>query len=137
MQPAGRADIQAIMRSPKFPAKVCATCGRSFAWRKKWARHWAEVVHCSDRCRSSRTRDRSVELEARILARLARSPRGASIGPSDVLSADEQRDAAGMAAAHAAARRLAHAATIDLLQAGVVVDPDHARGPFRLRLRGS
>ena len=134
MQPAGRADIQAIMRSPKFPAKVCATCGRSFAWRKKWARHWAEVVHCSDRCRSSRTRDHSVELEARILARLARSPRGASISLSDVLSAEEQPR---LAAAEAAARRLAHAATIDLVDGGVVVSPDHARGPFRLRLHGS
>ncbi len=134
MQPAGRADIQAIMRSPKFPAKVCATCGRSFAWRKKWARHWAEVVHCSDRCRSSRTRDHSVELEARILARLARSPRGASISLSDVLSAEEQPR---LAAAEAAARRLAHAATIDLVDGGVVVAPDHARGPFRLRLHGS
>ncbi len=122
------------MRSPKFPPKVCATCGRSFEWRKKWARHWGEVVHCSDRCRSSRTRDHSLELEARILARLARIPRGASISLSEVLSADEQPI---MSAAQAAARRLAHAATIDLLQAGVVVDPDRARGEIRLRLRGS
>jgi len=36
------------------PTKVCATCGREFAWRKKWERCWEQVRHCSDRCRKSR-----------------------------------------------------------------------------------
>lgn len=37
-----------------LPEKVCATCGRPFTWRKKWARVWDEVRFCSDRCRSAR-----------------------------------------------------------------------------------
>ena len=40
-------------RQPK-PEKVCATCGREFAWRRKWAACWDEVRYCSDRCRMGR-----------------------------------------------------------------------------------
>lgn len=35
----------------RLPTKDCATCGRPFSWRKKWARSWDEVKYCSDRCR--------------------------------------------------------------------------------------
>ncbi|MDX1356991.1 MAG: DUF2256 domain-containing protein, partial [Halomonas venusta] len=31
--------------------KECVQCQRPFAWRKKWARCWDEVRHCSERCR--------------------------------------------------------------------------------------
>ena len=37
-----------------LPVKFCATCGRPFTWRKKWAKVWEEVKYCSDRCRSER-----------------------------------------------------------------------------------
>ncbi|MDY7115460.1 DUF2256 domain-containing protein [Halomonas sp. SSL-5] len=36
---------------PHLPHKPCASCGRPFAWRRKWARCWEEVRHCSERCR--------------------------------------------------------------------------------------
>ncbi|HCE39463.1 MAG: hypothetical protein CL543_05275 [Alcanivorax sp.] len=29
-------------------------CGRPFRWRRKWARDWHRVIHCSERCRRSR-----------------------------------------------------------------------------------
>jgi len=35
-----------------LPEKPCATCGRSFAWRRKWAAHWDQVRYCSERCRN-------------------------------------------------------------------------------------
>lgn len=38
-----------------LPRKVCVVCGREFAWRKKWARVWHEVKHCSERCRKQRS----------------------------------------------------------------------------------
>lgn len=123
------------MGPPNLPAKVCPTCGRTFAWRKKWARDWAEVLHCSDRCRSRRKRDATTELEARILALLAQRARGATICASEVLPDEEKQDAACMESVRAAARRLAHRAAIDILQRGGIVDPDQARGPLRLRLR--
>ncbi|MEM7616655.1 MAG: DUF2256 domain-containing protein [Pseudomonadota bacterium] len=34
-----------------LPQKPCASCGRPFTWRKKWAAVWEEVRYCSDRCR--------------------------------------------------------------------------------------
>lgn len=34
-----------------LPSKICAACGRPFAWRKKWERAWDEVKTCSDRCK--------------------------------------------------------------------------------------
>lgn len=37
-----------------LPTKVCATCGLSFTWRKKWEKCWDDVKYCSDRCRSKR-----------------------------------------------------------------------------------
>ncbi len=41
-------------RNPhNLPTKTCATCGRPFVWRKKWARDWEQVRYCSDRCRNA------------------------------------------------------------------------------------
>ncbi|MGH6714318.1 MAG: DUF2256 domain-containing protein [Bradyrhizobium sp.] len=34
-----------------MPQRQCASCGRSFSWRRKWARDWEQVKTCSDRCR--------------------------------------------------------------------------------------
>ncbi|MEI6283079.1 MAG: DUF2256 domain-containing protein [Alphaproteobacteria bacterium] len=43
----------AKMRSKSdLQAKPCVCCGRPFNWRKKWARDWANVKYCSQRCRS-------------------------------------------------------------------------------------
>ena len=36
-----------------LPTKICAACGRPFAWRKKWARDWEQVRYCSDACRKA------------------------------------------------------------------------------------
>jgi hypothetical protein len=37
-----------------LPTKTCPVCGLPFAWRKKWARDWEQVVYCSERCRRSK-----------------------------------------------------------------------------------
>jgi len=39
------------VKKQHLPQKICATCGRPFAWRKKWARDWEQVRYCSDACR--------------------------------------------------------------------------------------
>ena len=33
-----------MRRKADLPSKTCATCGRPFAWRKKWAKVWDEVA---------------------------------------------------------------------------------------------
>ncbi|MBC7716610.1 MAG: DUF2256 domain-containing protein [Pseudorhodobacter sp.] len=37
----------------KLPSKDCVQCGRPMAWRKSWAKNWADVKYCSDRCRAA------------------------------------------------------------------------------------
>ncbi|WP_459697792.1 DUF2256 domain-containing protein [Acidisoma sp. C75] len=43
-----------MRKKADLPAKTCATCGRPFVWRRKWAKVWAEVLYCSDACRDRR-----------------------------------------------------------------------------------
>ncbi|MDP2244400.1 DUF2256 domain-containing protein [Pseudomonas sp.] len=42
------------MTKAELPVKVCTVCSRPYTWRKKWARCWAEVKYCSERCRRHR-----------------------------------------------------------------------------------
>ena len=41
------------VKKADLPEKTCATCGRPFVWRRKWARDWDAVRHCSDGCRKA------------------------------------------------------------------------------------
>lgn len=130
-----------------FPDKTCASCGRSFAWRKKWARDWDEVRFCSDACRSRVTDPRAAALEAAILTLLAARGRDKTICPSeaaklvgsaatDIAPAQaEQGWQSLMEPARAAARRLVASGRIVITQQGHVVDPSTAKGPIRLKLR--
>lgn len=43
-----------MRKKADLPQKICITCGRPFAWRRKWAEVWDEVRYCSDRCRGAR-----------------------------------------------------------------------------------
>ena len=36
-----------------LPSKPCRQCGRAMTWRRAWAKNWAEVKYCSDRCRTA------------------------------------------------------------------------------------
>jgi hypothetical protein len=42
-----------------LPTKLCPVCGRPFAWRRKWAKDWAQVKYCSDACRKGTPRGRA------------------------------------------------------------------------------
>jgi hypothetical protein len=42
-----------MRKKSELPTKTCVVCGLPFAWRKKRARDWQNVTHCSDRCRSA------------------------------------------------------------------------------------
>lgn len=48
-----------MRKKADLPQKICATCGRPFVWRRKWAQVWDEVRYCSDRCRAARARGRA------------------------------------------------------------------------------
>jgi hypothetical protein len=40
-----------MVKKGDLPRKICATCGRPFDWRRKWAKVWDEVRYCSERCK--------------------------------------------------------------------------------------
>jgi hypothetical protein len=42
------------VKKQHLPTKICLTCGRPFAWRKKWARDWDQVKYCSQACRQGK-----------------------------------------------------------------------------------
>lgn len=116
------------------PDRICASCGRAFAWRRKWARDWEQVRYCSDACRRHGVDATDRALEAAILDLLG-DRRGATICPSEAARAvggDDWRPL--MEPARRAARRLVAAGRLEITQGGRVVDPSTAKGPIRLRL---
>ncbi len=120
--------------------KICQSCGRAFAWRKKWEKDWDVVRYCSDACRGHKPGQSDQALEAAILELLAERGRDKTICPSEaaklVGGKAERRDWEGlMEPARAAARRLVAAGRIVITQHGRVVDPSTAKGPIRLKLR--
>jgi hypothetical protein len=133
--------------------KICKTCGRPFAFQKKWAQDWDIVKHCSDTCRNQKATVPDAALEHAILTLLAErvtdGDRSKTICPSEaakLVAADagsardkeksHRRDwEALMEPARAAARRLVTQGQIVITQHNQIVDPANARGPIRLKLR--
>jgi len=106
---------------------------------KKWALNWAEVRFCSDACRAHKRGTIDDELEQAIVALLAERGAGKTICPSEAarrVSGEPDVEARWrplLEPARQAARRLVATGAIQILQDGVVVDGDTARGPIRLR----
>ncbi len=124
--------------------KICAACGRTIEWRKKWERDWAHVRHCSAACRRRGVRPVDESLSSAIVDLLARRAGGATICPSEAarrVAADHGIDEEGwrelMEPARAAARRLVAAGDVEIVQRGRVVDPSTAKGAIRIRRRAS
>jgi hypothetical protein len=103
-------------------------------WRKAWARNWDEVRYCSKGCRRRGRTEVDQRLEGALRRLLDARPRSASVCPSEVARAvDERRWRDLMEPARAAARRLEAAGEVQVTQGGRVVDPSTARGPIRIR----
>ena len=112
--------------------KICESCGRTIEYRKKWARSWAEVKFCSDKCKSNK---RKFDYRDAILDLLKQRSGGKTICPSEVLPSDLKSDATMMEHVRRSARLLAVEGLIEITQRGRAVDPQDFRGPIRLRLK--
>ncbi len=150
-----QADRHGDAKGSGLEAKHCAVCGRTFTWRRKWARDWRAVRYCSEQCRRRGLRAEDAALERAILELLGERGAGKSICPSEAAmrvaaerpprqlgrpgahsprdGGDEALWRALMEPARMAGRRLAARGELEWLQRGMVVDPDHARGPVRFR----
>ena len=124
---------------PTGAAKVCASCGRSFAWRRALARSWTEVRYCSAACRRRRVSRVDRRLECAILELLEGRAAGASICPSEaarrvaMVGATDGAWRELMEPARRAARRLAQRGEVIITQRQRAVDPGTFRGPVRIR----
>lgn len=134
MSAANRSDRSARGSGEAGDERVCVACGRTIAWRKKWAANWDEVRYCSDACRRRKIRPVDRALEEAIVELLARRASGATICPSEaaqLVAPDDWRPL--MEPARRAARRLVAANQVEITQGGRVVDPSTAKGPIRVR----
>ena len=114
--------------------KVCASCGRTMSWRKKWAKNWDEVRYCSDACRRRKIRPVDTALETAIVGLLGHRAQGATICPSEAAkNVDPEGWRALMKPARSAANRLVDAGQVVIVQRGQVVDSATAKGPIRIR----
>jgi len=52
MSPAS--NLPAKLTKGNLPTKICLTCGRPFAYRKKWRNTWDEVKYCGEKCQRNR-----------------------------------------------------------------------------------
>ena len=122
---------------PETPTKPCVVCGRTITWRKKWERDWDSVRYCSSACRKRGVKPVDRELEQAIVMLLDQRQAGATICPSEaarhVAGDDEAQWRPLMEPARMAARRLVHQGRVVITQKGKPADPDHARGPIRVR----
>jgi len=115
--------------------KVCASCGRAFAWRKKWEKDWANVRYCSAACRRRGVTDQDRALEQAILDLLHERAADATICPSEAARAVEPESWRDLTEhARRAARRLASSGRVEITQQGDRVDASSFRGPVRVRL---
>ncbi len=114
--------------------KTCVTCGRSMTWRRRWARDWDAVRHCSATCRRGVTAI-DAALERAIVALLAGRAADASVCPSEAARSVASEWRPLMERARMAARRLVVAGVVEIAQGGRVVDPSTARGAIRVRRR--
>jgi hypothetical protein len=132
--------IRPVAAPSDVPTKVCAICGRTITWRKKWARDWAEVKYCSDACRrraKGATATVDANLDQALTLLLAERGHGKTVCPSEVARAvggETWRDL--MEPARAAARRAVARGEAEITQRGQVVDPSTAKGPIRVRRTG-
>jgi len=122
-----------MSRAP-LPTKPCARCGRTITWRKASARDWESVRWCSDNCRKHGLTQVDLQLQDSLESLLDARAGDASVCPSEAaraVGADDWREL--MEPARMAARRLAAAGLAQITQGGQVIDPDHAKGPIRVR----
>ena len=50
-----------------LPQKSCSSCGRSFTWRKSFAKNWDAVKYCSNACRKRKLSKIDQQIENSIL----------------------------------------------------------------------
>ena len=118
------------VKKSDLPQKLCATCGRPFSWRKASAESWDEVRYCSRGCRTHKPGPTDRALESALLDALRTEPVIATEDAALAVGGEDWQPLAERA--RRAARRLAAAGAVDLVQHGRRIGPN-AKGSFAVR----
>ena len=126
-------------RATPHKDKLCKTCRRPIHWQKKYEQDWDIIKFCSEACSGCYPGEKDAALEDAILQLLLEAHPNQTISPDEaakqVGGLDSRRDwEALLQPARAAARRLAVAGKIEIMQHGATVDPTTSKGPIRLKL---
>lgn len=118
----------------ELPTKLCARCGRTITWRRKWSRDWESVRWCSEACRRAGVGAPERRVEEAILEAIEARAASASICPSEVARSLWPEDwRPRLEEVREAARRLVAEGRVEITQGGRAVDPSTAKGPIRIR----
>ena len=49
------------MKKQHLPEKICVVCEKPYSWRKKWEKNWEQVKYCSERCRRSPQKKKTID----------------------------------------------------------------------------
>ena len=117
-----------------LPQRSCSSCGRSFTWRKSFAKNWDAVKYCSNACRKRKLSKIDQQIENSIFELLETQtyPTPLTTGQiADLL--DFGNDKNLLESIKRAARRLEAKSFVMITQDGKRVDSSTAKGHLQIR----
>ena len=117
-----------------FPQKNCSSCGRSFTWRKSFAKNWEDVKYCSNACRNRKLSKIDQQIENSILELLEAETYSNPLSTDQIADfLDFGNDKNLLESIKRAARRLEMKSFVIITQDGKRVDSSTAKGHLQIR----
>jgi len=117
-----------------FPQKNCSSCGRSFTWRKSFAKNWEDVKYCSNACRKRKLSKIDQQIENSILELLEAETYSNPLSTDQIADfLDFGNDKNLLESIKRAARRLEMKSFVIITQDGKRVDSSTAKGHLQIR----
>ena len=117
-----------------FPQKNCSSCGRSFTWRKSFAKNWEHVKYCSNACRKRKLSKIDKQIENSILELLEAETYSNPLSTDQIADfLDFGNDKNLLESIKRAARRLEMKSFVIITQDGKRVDSSTAKGHLQIR----
>ncbi len=117
-----------------LPQRSCSSCGRSFTWRKSFAKNWEDVKYCSKACRKRKLSKIDQQIENIILKLLESQPHPTPLTTGQIADLlDFGNDKNLLESIKRAVRRLEAKSFVIITQDGKRVDSSTAKGHLQIR----
>ena len=117
-----------------LPQRSCSSCGRSFTWRKSFAKNWEDVKYCSKACRKRKLSKIDQQIENSILELLETQTYPTPLSTGQIANLlDFGDDKNLLESIKRAARRLEAKSFVIITQDGKRVDSSKAKGHLQIR----